>query len=249
VQLTENEIQLVQQIGFDVDVAATLRRAIPGPLLSYQSASRGVAGVAGGVADGEVAEAVINAVQPSLLDRGYRAFWTHLRRANGSKICDAVVVLHSTDHFAILDAARPSAESHGGPEIIREKLKTYEQLCSIEIVGAASDWVAVAFKSLPSDLCGFAEGIYLFCPDSCDLSSGIGTRNKYTKEVRAAARALCPEISDGFRQEHKAKYGAHFSNAGLPQDFYQTLLSDAEQSVRLLAWQLKAEMYFFFWWD
>jgi hypothetical protein len=31
--------------------------------------------------------------------------------------------------------------------------------------------------------------------------------------------------------------------------FYDTLLNDAEKSARLLAWQLKTEMYFFFWWD
>jgi hypothetical protein len=30
---------------------------------------------------------------------------------------------------------------------------------------------------------------------------------------------------------------------------YEMLLDDAKWSVRLLAKKLKAEMYFFFWWD
>jgi hypothetical protein len=103
--------------------------------------------------------------------------------------------------------------------------------------------------SLPADLCSFAEDVYLFCPDSCDLNSGIGSKRKYTKEVRAAARALCPAVSESCLQQISAKYRNGPAADHLAPEFLDMLVQDAQWNVRLVAWELKQKMYLVFWWD
>jgi hypothetical protein len=247
--LSPEESSLIERLEFDAGVAELFRAATKARLNGFSDVDGHLVGATARVSDGTAAESILKAVQPELLQHGYRAFWTHLHGASGVNAGDALVLLRSKDHFAILDSLKPCPEGHSGPEVIKNKLKGYERLCDMEIVGASHDWVAVAFKSLPQNLGQFAEDIYLFCPDSCDLSSGIGSKGKYTKEVRAAAKALCPTISDDFRQRVKAKFADGPAAAVLPSDFADMLLEDAERNVRLVAWELKQKMYFFFWWD
>ncbi len=247
--LGPDEISLAAQLGFETEVAELFGAATKSQLSPFREASGELAGVAARVIDGEAAETILKTIQPDLIQRGYRAFWTHLHEPDGLKTGDALALLRSTDHFAILDATTPCAEHHSGPEVIREKLKYYERLCDLEIVGASTDWVAVTFRSLPGDLCGFAEDVYLFRPDSCDLHSGIGSKRRYTKEVRAAAKALCPAVSESCLQQITARYCNGPAAAHLPAEFLDMLLKDVQWNVRLVAWELKQKMYFFFWWD
>jgi hypothetical protein len=247
--LSPDENSLLEKLGFETAVAELFKAATKSQLNGFNQADGQLAGVTARVSDGAAAESILKTVQPELLQRGYRAFWTHLYEASGRNIGDALALLRSKDHFAILDALKPCPEGHSGPEVIQTKLKSYERLCDLEIVGASHDWVAVSFKSLPESLGSFAEDIYLFCPDSCDLSSGIGSKGKYTKEVRAAAKLLCPTISESFRQQVKAKFANGPAADVLPAEFFDMLFQDAERNVSLVAWEIKQKMYFFFWWD
>jgi hypothetical protein len=239
-----HESELLERLGFDVEVVELLKIESKAQLLPFEPEPGTVLGTAVRVSDGDAAEKFIKALQPRLLQKGYRLFWTNVRDAYGSKPDDAVALLHSTDHFSIVDASKPCAESHPGPELIRDKIRSFESICDLEVVGAAHDWVAVTFKTLPGDLCSFAEDVYLFCPDSCDLNSGIGEkRENKTAGARAAAKALCPALSQKFLDAHREMFAHQDSET------YEMLLDDAKWSVRLLAKKLKAEMYFFFWWD
>ena len=251
--LTTDELAIVTELEFDQDLVEVFKREANGQLFGFKNADRSWIGLATTVNGGGGAEKLMKRVEPQLFPKGYRSAWTTPHEENGLRIGDAVAMLHSTDHFAILDAAAPRAEDHAGPEVIRDKLKAYETLCEFEIVGAASDWVAVTFMTLPADVCGFAEDIYLFCPDSCDLNSGVG--EKVTAEDRSAAERICPAFSETFQKRVRNRFDMDANFEGVPPELLammpspEALTEDAQWSVRLLARKVQREMYFFFWWD
>ena len=69
--LKPHEVSLVAQVGFDPEAAELFQAATRSQLNPFYQ------GVAARVIDGEAAETIMKAVQPQLLQRGYRAFWTH----------------------------------------------------------------------------------------------------------------------------------------------------------------------------
>ncbi len=245
--LSADESALAKDLGFDPAVCALVKEGTPRRLRPFRC--EGVAvGVEFRVTDGEEAERLMRPLQPKLTPLGYRAFWTKLHESNGAAIGDAVVVLHATDPFAVLDAALPDAGNHGlTTDDLRAHLHGWEALCRLEIVGASRDWVAVVFHTLPADLCRFAEDVALFCPDIADFH--MGRNEPGAAERRRAAAKLCPALSDDFWQRHDAKARDALGDGPEAAEFRDLLRKDAMSNVQQLARQIHEEKYLFLWWD
>ena len=197
--------------------------------------------------DGTDAERQIDAIQPQLLPRGYRAFWTRLRRPIGMPMGDAVAVLHATDPFAILDAARPDGANYGiSAEAVVAHLEGWESICRFEIVGASDDWLAIKFHKLPADLCAFAEDVALFCHDILD--DGPGRPDTPDR----AGQDLCPTLSDAFWTAHDQRWTDvkdAFGDGPVADDFLAHFRQSTLRDVQRLARRLADEKYLFLWWD
>ncbi len=195
--LSDSEETLRNMLSFDATVFELLKNQSARPVISFFDADGNVVGAAVDVDDGRAAERLINTIQSPLDAIGCRAFWSNRREPSGLPISDVVVILRGTDPYSILDAAKPDgANHHLFTDDIRTQLRLWEKTCSLEIVGASHDWVAVVFHSLPSDVCRFAEEIFLFCPDTGDQ-----TFSKVRKDPVAMGevRRLCPALSERFR--------------------------------------------------
>src|SRR5262249_53586986 len=152
-------------------------------------------GISFRVRGGDEAERVMDTLQPVLLPEGYRAFWSVRRAANGLRQGDEVLVLKTTDHFAIVRAR----QSQGGNYNISNSnlvatLQRWERRGGFDVVGASDDWVALQFRSLPENLCAFAEEVYRFCPDTVDQGTGLMMESE-DPQAFAAAKRLCPKLS------------------------------------------------------
>jgi len=269
----DEDQKLARDVGFDPAVLGLIRRhtrkkiermlvpgsdwesTLPGPGLSVK------------VAGGEAAEALMKGLQPELGPLGYRAFWSTREDPRGRKEGEEVVVIKSADRYEPLRVRRTDAGNYDiSTDDIIDRLKAWEQLCNFEVVGAASDWVALTFETLPERICAFAEEVYLFCPDS--VGQGVGLkRERDHPELFAAARELCPTISPAIRDQLKAQRdGIDARAAELSPELLAMLgnlrgvdggsdglaaaaIREAETGVRLLAHELKEKKYLFLWWD
>ena len=270
----EDDEKLALDVGFDPAVLALVLRhtrkkvermtapgtdgesILPGPGLSVK------------VADGGAAEALMALLQPELGPLGYRAFWSTRKDPRGLSEGDEVVVIKSTDRYESLRVRQTDAGNYDiSTDDIIDRLKAWEPLCNFEVVGAASDWVALTFGSLPERVCAFAEEVYLFCPDS--VGQGVGLkRERDHPELFAAARELCPTISPAIRDQLKAQMdGVEARAAELSPELLAMIgnlrgvdgggsdglaaaaIREAEMGVRLLAHELREKKYLFLWWD
>ena len=236
-------------LGFDPAVGELLRGQTNKPFRPFGPTDGPPVGLAVAVTDGEAAEGRIKLLQPQLLPLGYRAFWTALHEDNGLRIGDAVAVLHSTDHYAILDAAQPDGANYGlSPQDVRQRIASWEALCRFEVVGASHDWVAIVFGSLPADLCAFVEDVYLFCSDV--FEPGMGPERRSDANARmAAARAMCPASSATFWAAHDAKFATVFGEGSEVAEFRDDLRRDTLRNVQLFAHRLAETKYLYLWWD
>ncbi|MFH0824316.1 MAG: DUF4253 domain-containing protein [Pseudomonadota bacterium] len=111
-----------------------------------------------------------------LLAAGYnRVDRLTILRECASGICDAcegleiVGVLRTSDPYDLLRIRLTNATNYDmGPKEIIDKLKSWEELCSFDIIGAGFDWVHILFRDIPADLVAFARDAYDFCPDTMD---------------------------------------------------------------------------------
>ena len=195
--LTASEKALADSVGFDHDVCLALQelsRERVRQAEAQDEEARPVAGngIAIDVADAGEAERVVAALEPVLAPGGYRAYWSMRHAPNGLRESDEVIVLKSSDPYAIVRFRRPDGGNYGiSTEDILDRLRAWEELCAFEVVGASTDWVALQFRALPADLCAFAVEVYTFCPDT--VTQGVGlTREADDPELFAAARNLCP---------------------------------------------------------
>jgi hypothetical protein len=269
----DEDQNLARDVGFDPAVLDLIRRhtrkkieritvpgsagdsVLPGPGLSVK------------VADGGAAEALMTSLQPELGPLGYRAFWSMRQDPRGLSEGDEVVVIKSADRYEPLRVRRTDAGNYDiSTDDIIDRLKAWEQLCTFEVVGAASDWVALTFETLPERICAFAEEVYSFCPDS--VGQGVGLkRERDHPQLYAAARELCPTISAAIRDQLKAQRdGVEARAAELSPELLAMIgnlrganggsdglaaaaTREAEMGVRLLAQELKEKKYLFLWWD
>lgn len=256
--LSTAERKLAASIGFEETVLELLKKRTQSELSQaigmgndYEFAP--AAAVAASASRSEVV-AMVADLQPKLLGLGYRPFWSEQREANGAHSGEVVVVLKTTDQFAILDLWKTNGVNYGvEPEDVVHKLKDWESRFTIQIVGAAESWAAVQFSELPRNIGALAEEIYEFCPDSVEQGFGLMREQDHPAEF-AAAQIFFPELSERM-QEKLANQKKEFEALELPPEMRNLLASSAglststEMGIRLLAYHLNRDREIFLWWD
>jgi hypothetical protein len=241
---------LARELDFDVDICE--QAAWHGPIARVDGVGEEI-GLSIAVKDGEAAERVMTNVQARLPARGYRAFWSERLAADGMKESDEVVILRTTDPNAIVRMKRSDGANYGiSTEDIPARLRAWESLCSFDIVGASTSWVALQFRTLPEKICAFGEEVYLFCPDSVEQGVGL-QREKDNPGAFAEARRLCPKISPVLGERLKEEMEQAFSEE-IPEALRSMMgeamdASASEMGVRLLARELGRTRYLFLWRD
>jgi len=191
-----------------------------------------------------------------LASLGFLAFWSERREPDGMKDTDEVLILKTDDPYAAIRLRGTDGADYGvsNGDII-DRLQDWRQLCELRVVGAAWDWVAIQFETLPEKICAFAEEVYLFCPDTVEQGAGLA-REQDEPERFARARALCPEISDRIRKDERAALTALDGMDPAVAEQFRALLKTAAASatpvdmgVRLLADEIRSTRYLQLWWD
>jgi hypothetical protein len=202
----------------------------------------------------ENVERIIGQLQPVLLPHSYRSFWSERYEPNGMKQTDEIVVLKTTDSYEIIQLRRPDGANYDVfTDNIIAKLKEWEARCKFAIFGAASDWVAIEFQTLPENICRFAEEVYDFCPDSVEQGVGLMNEDDHP-ETFEAARKLCPELSLPMQEKLKEKQ-AEFAAMDIPVELRQMLnagkgfSTPTDMGIRLLAYEVNRSRQLFLWWD
>ncbi|HET6383837.1 MAG TPA: DUF4253 domain-containing protein [Armatimonadota bacterium] len=197
--LTQEENELCSAIGFDpavLDLVRSNTGATPQRLVGITEDDEEVPvdGLSFDVRRDDV-EGLLRQLQPVLGPMGYRAFWSERRLTSGMAAGDELAILKTADPYAILHARQTDGANYGVflPDILA-RLDAWKSICQFEVVGAASDWVALTFLTLPPELCAFAEEIYSFCPDSVEQGIGL-VREHDDPQLYARARTICPEYT------------------------------------------------------
>ncbi len=255
--LTLAERQLAADVGFEVDICDLIKGTCGGSLnrliaFTEQFDPKEADGIAVSVKRDEFTP-MLSKLQPQLLPRGYRVFWSGMYGPKGQTLGDAIVALKSTDEYDILRVRQTNGMNYNvSTKDVLERLQKWRSECEFEIVGADGAWVAIQFKSLPQSICAFAEEIYEFCPDS--VEQGTGLRNERSEpEAFAAARRLCPTLSEKMERKLEAQR-ARFESMNIPPEVRARLKSSGfttttDMGIRLLAHQLKETWQLFLWWD
>jgi len=179
-----------------------------------------------------------------LVEHSYRPYLSGRHSAGHRSIGEELVVLLTDDPYEIVRQRKT-----GGPnyevsnEDVLAKLKEWEQLCSFEIVQVDTDTLVLNLETLPVDLCGFAEDVFLFCPDTVHQGVGHVQEDEYP-EVYAAARELCP---------HSATKAVAMALSDIVPDeddaFTEEVVASTEMGVKLLAYSFQEAKQIFLWWD
>lgn len=257
-ELNAAENRLATAIGFDPIVCGLVKqhagRSLERLIVEADDSQQKEANGLSVAVQREFVEEIIAELQPELLPHGYRAFWSERRAPNGLKLTHEVIVLKTTDSYQIIRFRRPDGANYDiFTDDIVAKLREWERRCQLSVFGAASDWVAIEFKTVPEDVCRFAEEVYEFCPDS--VEQGVGLKEESDDpEMFEAARELCPELSPQMQKKLKQQQ-AQFGTMEIPAELRELLDSGAgfstptEMGIKLLAYEIKRSRQLFLWWD
>jgi len=182
-----------------------------------------------------------------------------VRRApNGLREGDEVVVLKTTDHFAIVRVRQSAGGNYNlSNNRVVSTLRSWEKRCRFDLVGASDDWVALQFHSLPEDLCAFAEEVYRFCPDTVEQGTGLMNESE-DPQAFAAARRLCPKLSRKTLKALDKETNTAEKLAGKFGPALEALLKavseasrgpSTEMGIKLLAHEIQRTKFLFLWWD
>ena len=261
--LTTAERRLNTAIGFDEDITNLIKdttgrslrrlRAVAGPttdVVRYED----TAGLSVEVSR-EESMSLLNELQPQLLPRGYRAFWSEIFRRNGGSLSDELAVVKGADDMEIIRLRCTNGSNYGvETEDIILRLQSWRSRCQFQVAGSSGSWIAVIFATLPADLCMFAEEVYEFCPDT--VVQGVGLKREAdSPEDFKAARELCPNLSETMQRkldEEKSRFQA----MDIPAEFRAMLepggsgfTTTTDMGIRLLALELQRSKQLFLWWD
>lgn len=108
------------------------------------------------------------------LPTGYVAFVGTTRNLDDPGIKGVeVVIAPGHDQFDILHLAATDGINYGlDTDRIVTRLKAWDSQFGIDTWQAETDTVQMKIKSLPSDMDGFSERLYAFCPDIVDQGTG-----------------------------------------------------------------------------
>jgi hypothetical protein len=264
--LAPKDIRLANLVGFDVEVFSFLKertgkRGERACGMSKDLMQVPIDGLSFRVEDGDEAERIMNKIQPVLLAKGYRAYWSTRKDANGLRRGDEVIVLKTRDHFGIVKSQRTDGANYNvSNRAVLARLRGWEQRCRFTIVGASQDWVALVFQTLPKDLCRFAEEVYRLCPDTVEQGVGLMRESEHPGAF-AAARRLCPQLSGDMQKQldkERKQADKRIANADSKwrvfAEAYKKLSKpfeeiSTEMGIKLLAYEMKKTKYLFLWWD
>ena len=252
-KLNADEAALVSKIGFDSQICeivkghtdTTLEQLVAVDLELNQSAVDGLSIRV----DRERARQIANDLEPILSPNGYHAFTSEI--ATPLETSNEIVVLKTDDPFALLRIRSANGSNYGvTTDKLIETLREWDDRCDFRIVGAGHDWVELAFSSLPSDVCAFAEQVYQLCPDSVEQGTALMNESD-DPELFAAARRLCPKLSDDMETKLRAQQ-EQFEKLDIPPELKalaQKLSTPTDMGIRVLAYQLKESQALHLWWD
>ena len=259
-RLSPEEAALIRDVGFD-DESCQILKEYAGSALERLSLQRGGRledgpGICVAVNDGEEAERLMNVLREPLRSRGYRAFWSHRHGANGLMEGEELVVLRTTDPYALIRLLGTDGANYGiSTGDIVARFDAWRELCEFDVVGASTSWVALQFSTLPKKLCEFAEEVYLFCPDTVEQGTGLWPERQGPERLRAATQ-LCPKISSRVAQRSLDMLSQIESTAPEMAELAREMarlqndeFSPTEMGVRLLALDLRDKKFLFLWWD
>lgn len=256
--LTAQESQLLSEIGFAPEIGNIIKTHTSAQLERCVGTDEvdenfDVDGLTFPI-DRTQLEATHKALRAELRPLSYDAFWSKRRRQSGLRDGEEIVVLRTDDDMEIVRVAGSNGTNcdvmH---DDVLARLHDWRKRCDFQIIGAASDWVAVEFQTLPSEICAFAEEIYEFCPDSVEQGVGL-MHEENDPQLFAEARALWPQLSPKIKEDEDEKL-AHF-RATAPAAFQQMMdivqesdNTSTEMGVKLLARVFQRDKYLFLWWD
>jgi hypothetical protein len=247
---------LAASAGIDEAVVALVRAQTENEFAPIQPAPDAFHGFSVAVKNGAEAEALMEAIVPGLASLGYKAFWSERREPDGMKDTDEVLILKTDDPYAAVRLRGTNGANYDvfTDEVI-ERLQSWREICQLRVVGAARDWIAIQFDTLPEKICAFAEEVYLFCPDTVEQGAGLA-READEPEQFSRARTLCPEISDRVRKQDQAGLAALENMDPAVAEQFRALLRSAaafstpvDMGVRLLAEEIRSTRYLHLWWD
>ena len=193
-QLTSEEQQVCESIGFETSVGLSLKTATGQPINQLQGLDEAtysfqpVVGLASSVEEKE-ASRIVESLQSQLPD-GYLAFVCG--RLFGKS---EIALLNTSDP---LDIVRLKGTNGGNYEIynehVIERLQEWQSRYGLKILGAAHDWVTIEFHNLPDDLSALAQEIYDFCPDT--ISQHFGCFGEMVESMEEMGQELPEETTE-----------------------------------------------------
>ena len=153
---------------------------------------------------------------------------------------EELILLKSVDPYDIIRLRETygweEADSNLSSDDIIDRLKKWDALCGVTLLGAGADWISLDFKSVPEDLSSFAFDVFYFC------SEGIG--DWYEDDGDENGRPLWyQQVDADYPQRIDAAYAT-------PKGSIDPERGEAdEKRAKLVALGLMSERYRFFWWD
>jgi hypothetical protein len=246
---TDEETTLMDSLGYHPSICAIAQEAARRPLerivlTQYDDNTEGWVQSPGNaisvVMSRDRAEAFVRQNQDRLNTCGYSAYASERRDSRGCKAAEELVLLKSTDPYEIIRIRDTygweDADSNLTADEIISRLKKWDDICGVILLGAGPDWLSLEFKSLPADLGSLAFEVYNFC------SEGVG--EFYDDEEGEDGKPMWYRQVDAEYPERIER--AYTSPAGLKDA--ERAEAD-EKHAKLVAIGLKSDRYQFFWWD
>ena len=232
---TETQAELRQLMGFDLEqdkvvsvigLSATFE---PGQALSEK-------------------ETLVDFLNEDINLLGYKAFYSDSYEIGNVRSSDEIAIIKTEDSFDFVRVKATCAPNFDiSPDAILEKLQNWKSRFGLTVTGAASDWVAFKFHSIPKEICQFAEEVYDFCPDSVEQGVGL-MKEEEDPEFFSEARALCDGISQTMKQKLLVDFEP-MDDEEFSEDEKAAIVDETETGILLLANYIKTFHCLFLWWD
>lgn len=186
-KLTQKETELVNKLGFDINLINELKTVSKNELIQLPSIDNETGDILDGFYNGiyittseEKANLTVRRLKDNFKSKGYLIFVFE-----GESNSKNIGVIKGTDDLDILRYRRTDGINHGyeNKDIVA-KISEWDNKFGITVIGCGRDWLEVEFKNLPTDLDAFSKEVYKFCPDSVDQGVGeVEKLKEYVKET------------------------------------------------------------------
>lgn len=247
--LTSAECKVLNEIGFEDKIGALVKGAFQGELRrlrTYDKIGRGKNAIGLSVQVNRTQpglERVFERLQPMLAKYGYRVFGSEYVEPKSCIYFEAAVV-RTTDSLDIVRLRRTSALNYKlSHEDVFAKLLQWKNAYNFVVHGAGRDWIAIQFEELPSNLIGFAEDVYTFCPDTVDQGSVVlppKDKTRLPKQAMAKFPKLSPQTEKQLSRSRSSR---------LPPAFVSDQFASTAMGIRLLALSIMKTKELTLWWD